>query len=117
MTPVESTAHERASDRARARAQRNGHRIGAVYLGPAGPGPDTCGWRGVVAVSDGTDVIEALVTAHDVSPDARVEPGALAVVVEELVGQSGGLAPLRKPGASVVLAHRHDGLFAIFPRF
>jgi hypothetical protein len=90
----------RAADQARARASAdaNPHGIGAAYVRPPPADDfDAPEWRGVVAVSDGTCVTEALVVAGNVSRNAPFDTDVLAATVERVVAQRGGLSRLDRP--------------------
>jgi hypothetical protein len=104
---------ERAGGEARARARSNTVGIGASYLGPAAD--ESRVWHGLLAISDGTELVETLVIASHVPVGARVEPMALCAIVEGLVLKRGGLDALRAADAVIRLEGRFDGMFAVFP--
>jgi hypothetical protein len=92
-------AADRATAQAHARATSvtNPHGIGAAYVGPPPRDREARGWHGVMAVSDGSTVTEALIVAPGVSRNAPFDTDLLAATVERLVAQRRGLSRLQRP--------------------
>jgi hypothetical protein len=86
MSDEEPTEEERAYAHARDRAQGARYGIAAAFLRNVAAHED--GWRGVVAISDGDQVIEVLVAVRSEVPlgPGSVRPAVVAGLVEEMVG-------------------------------
>jgi hypothetical protein len=103
----------RAEQEARARALAAPSGIGAAYLWQPAGEVDRVGWAGRVVVSDGTDVVGALVTTIGQSRYATPNPEQLALAVERIVIAHGGslreaVASLERGGLGIDLdAPRH----------
>jgi hypothetical protein len=79
-----------AERRARERALANPSGIGAAFLWRPAGDPERAGWTGLVMISDGSQVMQAVVTTTTQSRFATPNAEQLALAVEQLVAAHGG---------------------------